>query len=200
MENNPTCCVIEPQRFIREAVVALLEAHGISAVTFSEQEMSHRSETIIVMNVSSLNAVAEVQKFAQAGSCVIGYGRPMTAALALRSFDAGATAILSDTEGIAALLDCIAGTRRGVSDPRLLAAVSFLRQERAAFPRLTPRETAVLEGISIGLTPAELAEKWNVSRTTIGNHLQRALVKLGVSNRNAAVRTAEYLGMIETRR
>src|ERR1022692_1192404 len=52
---------------------------------------------------------------------------------------------------------------------------------------LTPREEAVLGGISTGLTTKEVAQRLNISPNTVKTYLHSIMLKLGVTTRAAIV-------------
>jgi DNA-binding NarL/FixJ family response regulator len=58
---------------------------------------------------------------------------------------------------------------------------------------LSPRETEVLAEIRLGRTNREIAEKLQVSTTTVNKHVQQVLRKLGVRNRAEAAIVAGTL-------
>lgn len=62
--------------------------------------------------------------------------------------------------------------------------------------RLTPRERQILRCLSQGLGSAAIAHHLSISRTTVRNHAQRILAKLGVHNRLAAVARGYAKGLI----
>jgi DNA-binding CsgD family transcriptional regulator len=64
-------------------------------------------------------------------------------------------------------------------------------------PSVTPRETDVLQLASHGLTHAEIAEQLGVSAGTVKTHLTNAYLKLGASDKAAAVAAALRHGLIE---
>lgn len=61
---------------------------------------------------------------------------------------------------------------------------------------LTEREQDVLEGISKGLTNAEIANELIVAVSTVRTHLKNLYAKLGVRNRVEALRRAEKMGLL----
>jgi LuxR family maltose regulon positive regulatory protein len=65
------------------------------------------------------------------------------------------------------------------------------------YESLTARELEVLRYLEELLTTEEIAEKMFVSVNTVRTHVRSILRKLGVSRRNAAVRKARRLGMVE---
>jgi DNA-binding NarL/FixJ family response regulator len=67
---------------------------------------------------------------------------------------------------------------------------------RARAPRLTPRETDVLQLASHGLTLAEVSEHLSVSVATIKTHHKNIYSKLSVSDKAEAVAFALRNGLI----
>jgi two-component system nitrate/nitrite response regulator NarL len=64
-------------------------------------------------------------------------------------------------------------------------------------PAITPREADVLVLASHGLTSGEIAGELVVSAGTVRTHLENIYVKLGVSDKAAAVATALRHGLID---
>ena len=60
---------------------------------------------------------------------------------------------------------------------------------------LTPREVEVLRLVSGGRTNARIAEELLISTSTVKNHVQRILAKLGASDRTQAAVMAVELGL-----
>lgn len=63
---------------------------------------------------------------------------------------------------------------------------------------LTPRQQEILSIIAAypDLTAAQVAIRLNVANSTVRNHLSSAYLRLGVSNRSAAIAKARHLGLI----
>lgn len=61
---------------------------------------------------------------------------------------------------------------------------------------LTPRELAVLNGISQGSSYKQLADQLGLSSHTIHSHIKRAYEKLQATDRNEALQKARCLGVI----
>ena len=61
---------------------------------------------------------------------------------------------------------------------------------------LTPREIAVLELLSAGLTAASIGRRLHIAEGTVHKHLQHCYAKLGVTDRLAAVRKAQHIGLL----
>ncbi len=60
------------------------------------------------------------------------------------------------------------------------------RQPRASSPPVSEREREVLALVAEGMTNAQIAERLNVSESTVKFHLQHVFEKLGVTNRTEA--------------
>ncbi|HPK65385.1 MAG TPA: LuxR C-terminal-related transcriptional regulator [Thermoanaerobaculia bacterium] len=77
--------------------------------------------------------------------------------------------------------------RRGAKRPK---------ECRPGHSPLTPRETEVLRLLSRGLTVEEIGERLGIAVTTVRNHAQRLLPKLGASSRVEAVALAIRRGLL----
>jgi DNA-binding NarL/FixJ family response regulator len=67
------------------------------------------------------------------------------------------------------------------------------RNGRAA---ITPREAEVLRLLSCGMTNRAIADTLSISPTTVRNHIEHLLSKLGAHSKLEAVVTAARTGMI----
>jgi len=61
---------------------------------------------------------------------------------------------------------------------------------------LTPRERAVLDHLSAGLTARAIARRLNISPRTVNKHLESTYRKLGACDRLTATLTAQRLGLL----
>ena len=64
------------------------------------------------------------------------------------------------------------------------------------YTQLSRRETEILRHLAKGETTGKIAEELFISRTTVNNHIQHVLKKLGAHNRLEAVRRAEQARLI----
>ena len=64
------------------------------------------------------------------------------------------------------------------------------------YTELSKRETEILRHLAKGENSARIAENLFISRTTVNNHVQHILKKLGAHNRLEAVRRAEQAGLV----
>jgi len=71
--------------------------------------------------------------------------------------------------------------------------------QRAAMPRLTAREAAVMNLLAQGLRNKEIAALMGISEETVHVHLKNVFTKLDVHDRTAAVRAAVLRGIVHLR-
>jgi DNA-binding NarL/FixJ family response regulator len=124
-------------------------------------------------------------------------GAPVLAAL-----QAGARGCLPKTATAAELAEAARRLAAGESILHPASATALLQQLRhdpGAAPsteHLTPREAAVLQAVSAGLTNKAIALKLGVSEHTVKFHLSAAMSKLGAASRAEAVALAIQRGLI----
>lgn len=77
-------------------------------------------------------------------------------------------------------------------------AVALITSTRAAAreAELTGRELEILRLLGKGSTTSSVANRLNISRTTVNNHVQHILRKLDAHTRLEAIRRAEHAGLI----
>ncbi|MBB5075552.1 response regulator [Nonomuraea endophytica] len=140
---------------------------------------------------------------------------PGTRVLALSTFDldenvvaalrAGAGGFLPKDISPEELVEGVRVVHRGESAvaPRLLTRLigTFVRASRprpapAALPELTDREREVLVLIAKGRSNTEIADRLNVSPSTIKNHVTSLFGKTGVRDRAQAVILAYEAGLV----
>lgn len=68
--------------------------------------------------------------------------------------------------------------------------------DRAAIPKLGPRQIEVVGLIAQGRTNREIAEQLTISENTVKSHTRAIFEALGVRTRTACVRKAQELGLI----
>ena len=134
---------------------------------------------------------------AQASAAFLALGCPYDAALALQTGGA------EDKLAALTLLDGLGATRVAAKlrrDLREAGLRSIPRGQRAstrANPQgLTAREVQVLGLVAEGLSNREISSKLVISIRTVDHHVSALLAKLGLENRQAAMRAAEDLGVL----
>ena len=63
---------------------------------------------------------------------------------------------------------------------------------------LSPREVEVLRLAALGYTNQQIGKQLSISTSTVKNHVQRILTKLGASDRTQAVVTAIESGVLSS--
>ncbi|SCE66304.1 two component transcriptional regulator, LuxR family [Micromonospora coriariae] len=115
----------------------------------------------------------------------------------LRAVEAGAAGYLLKDASRAELVDAVRGAARGETVLAPSVAGRVLRQLRHPRPAtLSPREVDVLRLVAQGLSNGEIGLRLHITEATVKTHLLRAFVKLGVSDRTAAVTTAMAAGLL----
>jgi two-component system nitrate/nitrite response regulator NarL len=128
-------------------------------------------------------------------------GSPETLRQAL---DAGASAYVHKTRGVAVLLEVL----RRVTAGEIVIEGSFVRarpvpeaqaplQLRRLATYLTQRELECLSLLAAGLDTAAMSHRLGVSRTTVRSHVQAVLTKLGVHSRLEAASVATRYGLVD---
>lgn len=76
------------------------------------------------------------------------------------------------------------------------AALVKTTRSAARQAELTRREIDVLRLLATGTKTSVIAERLHISRTTVNNHVQHILKKLGAHSRLEAIRRAEHAGLL----
>jgi DNA-binding NarL/FixJ family response regulator len=92
-------------------------------------------------------------------------------------------------KGEAALPRALVG--RVLQEFRILTAGAIGGPVRVGKVQLTPRESEILRMLNSGLTTVEVAEMLSLSPITIRRHISAGVAKLGVADREAALRAID---------
>jgi DNA-binding NarL/FixJ family response regulator len=92
-------------------------------------------------------------------------------------------------KGEAALPRTLVG--RVLQEFRAFAVDAAVNPVRVGNVRLTPRESEILRMLGAGLTTHEVAELLSLSPITVRRHISAGVSKLGVADRDAAIRAIE---------
>jgi len=121
-----------------------------------------------------------------------------------RAIQAGARGMLSKTSAMEDVVSTVRRASRGEPLHRPDEVNRVLRTERARsqkdrdlqkrIERLTPRELQILQAMTDGLSPEEIAEQLGMARHTLRTHTQNILTKLGVHSKTDAVVAAIRFG------
>jgi DNA-binding NarL/FixJ family response regulator len=146
--------------------------------------------------------VGELRAASPSSRIVLMTGWP-TERSSLAALDAGVQGIISKSQPVLQIVDTIARVAAGdLVVPASLTRVLLARAGRSDAPRqneLSRRELDVLEALACGESTLDAARRLCISNNTVRNHLARAMLKLGVHDRLAAVAEAIRLGLVAPR-
>ena len=116
----------------------------------------------------------------------------------LEALDLGASALVLKS---APSDEVIAAVRRTAVAPDAFMATGLAealrRRSSSDKPKLTPRETEVLDRLVAGDSIAAVAKKLYMSESTVKTHVSKVYEKLGAHNRASAVMAALRLGLVK---
>jgi DNA-binding NarL/FixJ family response regulator len=116
-----------------------------------------------------------------------------------RAMEAGASAFVPKSVSTDQVL---AAARHAASAPLSFSATDLAEAMRRRMaptgPRLSHRESQLLELLSEGFSIAVVAQRMFISESTVKTHISKLYEKLGASNRAQALMTAVRLGLIGT--
>lgn len=146
--------------------------------------------------------VAELRDACPSARVVMMTGWP-TQRSSLAALDAGVQGIVSKAQPVAQILDSIVRVVAGdLVVPVSLTQALLVRAGRSDTVQrnaLSRRELDVLEALAWGESTIAAAARLCISNNTVRNHLARAMLKLGVHDRLAAVAEAIRLGLVAPR-
>ncbi len=86
--------------------------------------------------------------------------------------------------------------RLPMSDPTLQERLAELNIDAQLHEALSPRQIELLHLLDAGLSNQQLADRLNLTLSTVKGHLQRLFAKLGVSSRSAALARARAMHLL----
>lgn len=116
----------------------------------------------------------------------------------MAALEAGASAYVNKN---ATADEVLAAARHAAASPTAfsahdLAAVLRRRMSPPEGPRLTERETQIMDLLKDGLSVAQVSRRLYISESTTKTHMSKVYEKLGARNRTQAVMEALRLGLI----
>ncbi|WP_154792506.1 response regulator [Occultella kanbiaonis] len=149
----------------------------------------HPSTRVLVLTTFDVDELAFAALRSGASGFLLKNARPDELVEGIRTVAAGSSVIaprvlrrMLDLFAAHLPADADATPADGELDPRLR--------------ELTPRELDVLGCVAEGLSNAEIAERFELSTTTVKTHVGRILAKLGVRDRVQAVIAAYQFGLV----
>jgi DNA-binding NarL/FixJ family response regulator len=121
-------------------------------------------------------------------------------ALLLRALESGCSGCVNQAQSVDEVIAAIRTVHGGEAlvDPTTIARLlpRLRRRDRTA-SLLTPREIEILHLVAQGVSTAQIAERLEISRHTVRNHVQRSLEQLGAHSKGEAVAKAIRAGLIQ---
>jgi len=210
MTHEPTVVVADDHAAIRAGLRIMLESHGVRVVgEAADGDVAVRNAAALRPDVVLMDLRMPGRDGVSATREIV--ERELSDVLVLTSFDedelvlaairAGAAGFLLKTVEAVTLVQAVRSVASGdgVLDPRVtrraLAAAAqgvppIPVEAPADHPELTPREQDVLDGILLGWSNAELAQRLSISVPTVKTHVSSVLAKLGARSRSHAAALA----------
>ena len=212
-ENRIRVLIVDDHDMLREGLHAFLKAFpdlqlvgeaasGVEAVRLCRE----LNPDVVLMDLvmPEMDGVTAIRLIHQA--------QPAVKIIALSSFgedelvraalNAGATSYLLKNISADRLAEAIRATRAGLPTlaPEVTHALIDGSDVNASSPasELTPRELEVLQLLVEGLTNTAIAQRLNLSKFTVKNHVSSILSKLGVASRTEAVSLALQYNIVHT--
>ena len=198
--------IVDDDVRIREALVELLESHGIAAMTFGSageyvdaDKPNVAACLILDVELPDINGLDLQRQIAESDHppivFITGHGDIPSS---VRAIKRGALDFLtkpfSDTDVIAAVNMAISQDRADRADRAELAIL------RRRYDSLTPRERDVLPLVVSGFLNKQSAARLGISEVTLQIHRRNVMQKMAVTSLADLVRIAERLGIQATSR
>jgi DNA-binding NarL/FixJ family response regulator len=123
-------------------------------------------------------------------------------ALVSEVVDAGCSGLVSKSRGAGDLVRAVRAAAAGETflSADALRALTTRKATGPPGPGLTTREVEVLQCLADGLSNQAIGQRLYLSTNTVGNHLQRAMAKLGAHSKLEALVMGVRLGIVELSR
>jgi len=209
--------VADDHTLFRDGVVSLLEAAGFEVVgqvgdglAAVEAAVELRPDLVLMditmPKLSGLEALRRMRDEAPEVQVVMLTVSDQDSDL-LASIRSGAKGYIHKSLSAQEFLEMISGLERGeaaMSRKTAARLIAGLGSEPAPRlddrPRLTPRETELLELVAKGLSNKAIAQALSVTENTVKYHIRNILQKLGAQNRTEAVTQALRTGLFKAGR
>ena len=196
--------VADSHHLVRHGLAEVLRAAGALVAQAEDADSAlrrvadHRADVLVVsldLPGSERGHVVAIARDRWPGLAVLALSANADHEAMLSALELGASAYLPKT---APPERFVTTAIRAAAAPSAFLADDVLAPRRQARggPRLTPRESDVLELAAEGLTVRGISDRLYVSEATTRSHLSGIYRKLGVTSRSQAVLAAERLGML----
>ncbi len=212
---NPCVLLVEDHAVLQQAVALALGARGIEVVSpetldpetvIALGRARHPDVALLDFYLDHCDALPMVGPLAALGITVVMLTGATEERVLGECIEAGASGVISKSEGLDALLDGLdralrgealirEGDRQGLVT-RVREARARERERLAPFGRLTSRERHVLALLMEGMSAEDIARREYVSLATVRSQIRAILTKLDVHSQLAAVALARRAGWV----
>jgi two-component system, NarL family, nitrate/nitrite response regulator NarL len=198
MADDVTAVVVDDHPVVRAGVAHWLSAAGIDLVASGEEPEVAWSgpgaaAAVVVLDLhlsGGTPATSALRKLVEDGRRVVVYSMRADDEIALQCLEIGALSYLTKAEGADHLVQAVRAAAAGHSytPPALAGALAGDRSETR--PALSPRETEVLVEWFQSESKEFVAQRLNITLSTVNSHLERIRVKYAAIGRQAPTKAA----------
>jgi two-component system nitrate/nitrite response regulator NarL len=198
MADDVTAVVVDDHPVVRAGVAHWLSTAEppIALVASGEDAKvawTAPAESVVVLDLhlgAATPAMPELRRLVEAGRRVVVYSMRADDDTALQCLEIGALSYLTKSEGADHLVQAVRAAAAGQSytPPALAGALAGDRSETR--PALSPRETEVLVEWFQSESKEFVAQRLNITLSTVNSHLERIRVKYAAIGRQAPTKAA----------
>ncbi|GHH32949.1 response regulator [Lentzea cavernae] len=198
MAHGVTAVLVDDHPVVRAGVAHWLSTADVELVASGEEpEVAWTgpgaTADVVVLDLhlaGGTPATAELRRLVEDGRRVIVYSMRSDDEIALLCLEIGALSYLTKAEGADHLVQAVKAAARGQSytPPALAGALAGDRSETR--PALSPRETEVLVEWFQSESKEFVAQRLNITLSTVNSHLERIRVKYAAIGRQAPTKAA----------
>lgn len=198
MADGVTAVVVDDHPVVRAGVEHWLSSEGITLVASGEDagvawEGPGAGASVVVLDLhlgGVAPALPELRKLVEDGRSVVVYSMRADDDVVLQCMEIGALSYVTKAEGAEHLVQAVRAAADGQSytPPALAGALAGDSSETR--PALSPRETEVLVEWFQSESKEFVAQRLNISLSTVNSHLERIRVKYAAIGRQAPTKAA----------
>ncbi|MCG8927295.1 response regulator transcription factor [Lentzea sp. CC55] len=198
MADHVTAVVVDDHPVVRAGVAHWLSAQDVELVASGEDSGvawtgPGATADVVVLDLhlgGVVPATSALRKLVEDGRKVVVYSMRADDEIVLRCLELGALSYLTKAEGADHLVGAVKAAAKGQSytPPALAGALAGDRSETR--PALSPRETEVLVEWFQSESKEFVAQRLNITLSTVNSHLERIRVKYAAIGRQAPTKAA----------
>lgn len=198
MADDVTAVVVDDHPVVRAGVAHWLSTAGVALVASGEDPGvawtgPGAAADVVVLDLhlgGVAPAMSELRKLVEDGRRVVVYSMRADDEIVLQCLEIGALSYLTKAEGADHLVQAVRAAAEGQSytPPALAGALAGDRSESR--PALSPRETEVLVEWFQSESKEFVAQRLNITLSTVNSHLERIRVKYAAIGRQAPTKAA----------